>query len=317
MRRAPGDGAGHFGTPVAFPQIRDGGIQYFLYNSFAVADFNGDGLPDALGTEPLGPGVADFKVWMGTAKGAFAAPQTASIPGTWDDVGWGSLTATDVNGDHHLDFVQVGAWHWQDICGAIAIVGDGHGGFTYGTPTPFIAPPDAGMDTSFCYGSMFGDFDGDGRVDAAAWLGRTQPTVDGIGVLFGDGAGGFGNAVVIPLPDGNATQFVAGDFDGDGKADLAGFVIDATNSNLEDLDVLMGTGDRAHPFGSPQRLHANAMSAQTVSQGRCSADGGRQRRRKTRRRRAERRPQRKLVDPGSADERAAVTPPALGQASQR
>jgi hypothetical protein len=133
----------------------------------------------------------------------------------------------------------------------VTLLGDGSGGFKAGTPT--CAWPAASTN-----GAALEDFDGDGHLDVATWAGNWAPGV-GITVAFGDGSGGFSavSAVSLDLVVSEAA-FVAGDFNSDGKADLAGFVADAAYPNeLVDLIVLMSEG---RTFGSPQRLRTSTMS---------------------------------------------------------
>ena len=67
-----------------------------------------------------------------------------------------------------------------------------------------------------------GDFNADGRTDLVVAGRRLAGANRGLTLLPGNGDGTFGTGVPIGSAPANVTSLVAGDFNGDGRADLAG-----------------------------------------------------------------------------------------------
>lgn len=192
-----GDGQGNFTSPK---------ISYLGFGEdpklMVLEDFNRDGNVDAA--------TADFDnrivVKLGDGKGNF--PQTTAYQLSDLSLTIGSLVASDLNADGIPDLAVVGN---QSI---ITLTGDGQGGFctVAKQPVPFSG---AGLAT--------GDLNGDGIADLVA----TDLNQNGVYVLLNISKNNGGCAV----PTFNAPQTVAagndpyglasGDFNGDGKADLA------------------------------------------------------------------------------------------------
>ena len=103
---------------------------------------------------------------------------------------------------------------------------------------------------------IVGDFNGDGKLDVAfsEMKGRTdtrfKPSGD-VRVFLGNGDGTFGKPIItdIPVDEAWSPHGVAGDFDGDGKIDIA--LLDAQYPSHDDqiYVVLLGKGN-GH-FGKP------------------------------------------------------------------
>jgi hypothetical protein len=129
----------------------------------------------------------------------------------WNDYNHGpgavSLAVGDFNGDGKPDLAAAMLPHNN----VNVYLGDGLGGFTFDPAGPFATP----------YGPeslAVGDFNGDGKLDLAVALSDTNNIL----ILLGDGAGDFTPAAFGPVPAGKNPFFVAvGDFNGDGKQDLA------------------------------------------------------------------------------------------------
>ena len=188
----------------------------------AVGDFNGDGIPDLAAADELGGIVT---ILLGNGDGTFrevATPKTGSDPF--------AVVVADFNGDGIPDLAVVNA---DDIGSVTILLGNGNGTFTA------AASPAVG---SYPYSLAVGDFNGDGIPDLAVANGcGGDPTCNSIGsvtILLGKGDGTFTAAAASPATGHYPSAIAVGDFNGDGKADLA-----VANSNDNTVTILLGNGD--------------------------------------------------------------------------
>ena len=135
---------------------------------------------------------------------------TAGLPtdGRWQM----GFAVADMNEDGHPDLIFPPRRKGYPVAPAI-YVGDGRGGFQLWRDARW--PQDAPWD----YGDVVaGDFDGDGHQDLAFAIHFKSQFV-----LYGDGKGRFPRADTLRSPDPRVTSraVTAGDFDGDGRQDLA------------------------------------------------------------------------------------------------
>ena len=174
------------------------------------ADFNGDGHLDLATASPYG--YPDVSVLLGNGDGTFQAAKTYSV-GTL-----GSIAVGDFNGDGKDDLVigtvtpdGVGDfWH-----GTVAVLlGNGDGSFQ------FSSFPTSGENTTV--GVAVADFDADGKLDLAITSVSDYSIFAGVVVMLGRGDGTFVAGSYIGVPHGTQTV-VTGDFNRDGKVDLALF----------------------------------------------------------------------------------------------
>jgi cysteine-rich repeat protein len=113
------------------------------------------------------------------------------------------------------------------------------------TPTPAFATGGTGT-----RGVAVADINGDGYLDVVA----TNPTSNTVGVLLGNGAGGFVLQATYPTGTGPAAV-AAGDFDGDGHPDLA-----IVNATANTVSILRGGAGGVFTAGTSFAIAAGATS---------------------------------------------------------
>jgi hypothetical protein len=162
-------------------------------------------------------------VLAGNGDGTFQAPR--STPHSAPALEVFALATGDFNGDGKLDLIEA-----SDQPKALSVL-LGNGDATFQV---------AGESTDTLPASMaLGDFNGDGRTDMAV----VSLALGSITILLGDGQGGFTVAQQIAL--GSVTSAgtpVVGDFNGDGRLDLAVITV-GPDFVTRSLVVLLGNGD--------------------------------------------------------------------------
>ena len=234
-----GDGRGGFGTVYEYDL---GAFGFPGATNIVTGDFNGDGKQDfAIGFQQnLDSGT--LAVFLGKGDGTFQAPMSSAVP-----PGGLTLVTGDFNGDGKLDLALM----TSSIIGLVSamnntkdavlmLLGKGDGTFTPSVTYP--VGPFADMIAA-------GDFNGDGKPDLAVVnaSGGATDTSSTIGLLFGKGDGTFTPGTSIPLA--YLESVAVGDFNGDGKLDLAAL----TDNGVA---ILLGHGDGT--FGGPKVFPASS-----------------------------------------------------------
>lgn len=222
-----GDGAGNFAAPVTSP------LGFTLISPFITitsADFNGDGNLDLAITNYAGRSVS---ILLGNGSGSFTPHTTLDI-----ETQAGRVAVADFNNDGKEDVAvrnRGGCNPEVQVCGSTTVtifLGNGAGDFA--VASSFSAGEAGSTDISAA------DFNGDGNIDLAMLADSDGKFFPLLQLRFGDGAGNFSSPAT---PLGRHGHFTIGDFNGDGKPDLAGVGLVDENVNVfNTIRTYLGNG---------------------------------------------------------------------------
>jgi hypothetical protein len=229
-----GKGAGRFRPAVSYPAG-------FGILQVGTGDFNGDNMTDIAVSNA---GSNAVSLLLGKSDGTFGAPISAATGGYPVGVATG-----DFNGDGNLD---VASANEADSTVSV-LLGDGHGGLSPHTDYAVDFNPVWMIST---------DLNMDSKVD----LVTVNAGDDSVSILLGKGDGTFQPALTYPVtPGANPYEVAVGDFNGDGKLDLA-----VTDFDTNTVSVLIGNGDGTF---QPHVDYATGLFPYDVVAGDFNADG--------------------------------------------
>jgi len=204
----------------------------------AIGDFNRDGIPDLAVTIQ---GSVTVNIFSGVGDGTFqpgAAYPLGALPS--------SVTTADLNGDGKLDLVTANGSNISVQGNISVLLGNGDG--TFQSAVNY----DAG---SLPSSVAIADYNGDGKLDLAA-SDESEISGNAVSVLLGVGDGTFNPATSYPTGT-SPNSVVAGDFNHDGKIDLA-----TANYLDNSVSVLQGNGNGT--FKNSIQYHVTERPSQIV-----------------------------------------------------
>jgi len=230
-------------TPI-FPQLPVD-FAVFPSNTYAYADFNGDGQVDQ--ASPNGYNAINLSF----NNGANHSPTFSAIQLTCQPQ---AVVAADLNNDSKSDLAFSCQTQGQPAYVGV-VLGNGDG--TFQAVSYYAVPGAASVPVLTTV-----DLNGDGYLDVAVLSGTSQ-----VGVLLNQGSGKPGSLLTASLyaaPAGVSFRYIgAGDFNGDGKQDIV-----AGNTQIA---VYYGKGDGT--LNTPQLTTASVSGGQPFVTGDFNRDG--------------------------------------------
>jgi len=250
----------------------DGGAMYTDW--IAVADLNGDGVPDLVVSNRCAPSACGesgpVSVLLGNGDGTFQGAVDYS-PGGSGQSPTASVAIADVNGDGKPDIAVVNScWAVSNDCGTVSILlGNGDG--TFQTPASYSTG--ASGPTSVTLADVNGDGNPDLMVTNICPYSNYCPESI-VSVLLGNGDGTFQPATTYNSGGFYSLSLAVADVNSDGKPDLlvSNYFHFPTGDDTDGVvAVLLGNGDGT--FQSAIPYDSGGYTALSVAVADVNGDG--------------------------------------------
>lgn len=204
-------------------------------NDLDVGDFNKDGNPDVAVAFSTSDSTNQVGVLLGNGDGTFQTMKLVTVAPSPI-----AIALVDANGDGKLDIVTTSGLYMSSSMAVL--LGNGDGTFT---ASPKISAIDLrGNMNAQAFGLALADFNDDSILDAAVAMGSGSS----VAILLGNGDGTFRTNTTNLSTSPSATQVVvAGDWNKDGKSDLAIEVANQTGT----INIHLGNGDGTFGNANP------------------------------------------------------------------
>jgi hypothetical protein len=197
--------------------------------SVAVGDFNHDGKLD------FAVAANNLQVFLGNGDGTFQPPLNYLV-------GTGALfvAAADLNHDGKLDLAVA------DLNGLFVLIGNGDG--TFQTPVAY---------STVCIPIFVstGDFNGDHKLDLLVTY--SSASCGYVSIFLGNGDGTFQQTPINTSPSYNPAATGIGDFNRDGRLDVA---VAEQFGTISQVEILLGKGDGTFSTGTAYSVGSNPLS---------------------------------------------------------
>jgi hypothetical protein len=210
-----GKGNGRFGQPIV-SALGSSGTDPSL---MLAADFNGDGKSDLVAMDNNGNG---FQVLLGNGDGSFGTPVDTPL-----SYSASSFVAGDFNKDGKADLVVMVGNTNSPTMNVYLSNGDG----TFNPGAQYVVYPNSIVSVA--------DVNGDGNPDLIVVAATNFGSPSNFLVFLGNGDGTFKNPIV-GASDFYSSQAAVGDFNGDGKPDIA---VGVSGFQSTGIAFLAGNGD--------------------------------------------------------------------------